>query len=769
MKRLTLVIISVLISSLFANSLNAEDILRGRVFNENGKGIKDVVVSDGFGLVKTSHDGSFKLEKSEKTKFVFVSTPSGYEHTGSFYLNANSEELHFPLKKVQKQATNFIHTGDTEEAVYKDWMDVFKEYIAVNKPAFVLFNGDICYEPGMRLHAKHFTTEQLGVRVVYTVGNHDLVDGDYGEQLFEELFGPSWYSFNINGVHFVSLPVIQGDRRPGYTQDEIFNWLRKDLDALPKGTPVVLFNHHLWGFADKFNFKTANQQLNMADYNLKGYLHAHYHTNLYHKTPEGVAVIATMSPNKGGKDHSPSSFRIVEFDNKGNLNTTLKYSPIRRHIAANALHVDGDKLKIVATVYDTPNDTEQVTVSGTALTRNSNFNWSGIVNNNTSGNFVTLTSKFLDGSVINTPVQIKDSQTSPKVAWVINLKGNIMMTSPLIAGDLVLTAVIDDDMALNSAIVAIDRTTGEVAWRFTTNNSVKNNMYLCDGVVYAADVEGIVYALYARTGELKWSKPLRHNVIQYGYNQGVVVSNGVLFAGQGYYLTALDVQSGETLWVNTHWRGDVATVSSPIVDEKNGVLLTAAYWTGRFAHNVKTGELLWEKRDSDTRYCDNSPVLFNGRFFYASPSFITEVDPVSGEELLKHRIDYRINSNSKPYVSEKYYITGTTDKGVVAFDRTNGYKELWNFKTNPALFYTAPYTKDFQMTVDGGVAVKITEGDNGRVYFGANDGFIYCVDLKTGRFIWRFNAGTPVLGNLTIEGDILYVADFGGNVWALEI
>ena len=197
--------------------------------------------------------------------------------------------------------------GDTEESVYRDWMDILKENIANNDYAFVLFNGDICYEPGLRLHAEHFTTKKLGVRVVYSVGNHDLVDGAYGEELFEQLYGPVWYSFNVGGVHFVVTPVLTGDRKPSYNADDMYNWMRKDLESIPEGTPVVMFNHHLLGFEQKFKFKTENQEFDLGKYNLKGYLHAHYHTNLYHKTDRGVAVIATMPPNKGGKDHSPSS------------------------------------------------------------------------------------------------------------------------------------------------------------------------------------------------------------------------------------------------------------------------------------------------------------------------------------------------------------------------------------------------------------------------------------------------------------------------------
>ncbi|HCT94578.1 MAG TPA: hypothetical protein DIC44_07170 [Rikenellaceae bacterium] len=894
------------------NDMKKSVTIRGRVVDEKGVGIEGVVVSEGFNVARSGRMGEFNLERSPRAKFVFISTPSGYEHIGPFYYtlepanriqadspsdaaksnndkknisnkvigeqhknlpDSNSDkkntsnkvigeqhknltdsnndkqnisnkvigdqykslsesnisqnktgssgqsEILFPLRKTEKESNLFIHTGDTEESVYRDWMDIFKENIANNDYAFVLFNGDICYEPGLRLHAEHFTTDKLGVRIVYSVGNHDLVDGAYGEELFEQLFGPVWYSFNVGGVHFINTPVLIGDRKPSYNADDMYNWMRKDLESIPEGTPVVLFNHHLLGFEQKFKLKTETQELDLGKYNLKGYLHAHYHTNLFHKTDRGVAVMATMSPNKGGKDHSPSSFRVVEFNTLGNLSTHLKYSPLRKHIVANAfLMAGGEVCNVVAAIYDTPSEVTEATlmIAGAEfqLTQNSSWSWSttfvpGIeaknimrpaerLNKNLLNPVVIeskairhndqpkLRVKFSDGSTVITIVNILEganseivkttqpgtnenaaistTKNSPKIEWVKNLGGNIFMTSPLITQNLVISATTDDNMALDAAICALDRVTGEVAWKFNTHNSVKNNLHLYNGVVFAADAEGFVYAIDAQSGELKWERPLRQNIIQYPYTQGVVVSRGVVYAGQGYYLTALDAVNGEVLWVNTHWRGDVATVANPIVDETNNILLTAAYWTGRFAHDATTGKLIWEKRDGDTRYADNSPVLFDGKFYYASPGFITEVDPMSGEELMKFKIDYRINSNSRPLVTEKYYITGTTDKGVVAYDRSNGYKELWNFKTNPALLYTAPYTKDFQMTVDGGVALK---GNN--LYFGANDGYIYCVDVRNGRFIWRINTGSPILGNLVIEGETLYIADFAGNLWAVKI
>ncbi len=174
--------------------------------------------------------------------------------------------------------------------------------------------------------------------------------------------------------------------------------------------------------------------------------------------------------------------------------------------------------------------------------------------------------------------------------------------------------------------------------------------------------------------------------------------------------------------------------------------------------------MLWEKKDEDSRICDNSPVAYNGKFYYTSPGYITEVDPLTGTETVKQKIGYTVNSNSRPLVTDKYFIVGTTDKGVAAYDRQNSYKELWNFKTNPAILYTAPYTKDFQMTVESGAAL-----DGDRVYFGANDGFLYCLDVSNGLFRWRINLGAPILGNIVIDGGVLYVCDFGGNLWSIRL
>src|SRR5687767_2036831 len=50
---------------------------KGRVIS-GGKGLADVVVSDGINFVNTARDGSYRLPLSAASEHVFVSIPSGY-------------------------------------------------------------------------------------------------------------------------------------------------------------------------------------------------------------------------------------------------------------------------------------------------------------------------------------------------------------------------------------------------------------------------------------------------------------------------------------------------------------------------------------------------------------------------------------------------------------------------------------------------------------------------------------------------------------------
>jgi len=57
----------------------------------------------------------------------------------------------------------------------------------------------------------------------------------------------------------------------------------------------------------------------------------------------------------------------------------------------------------------------------------------------------------------------------------------------------------------------------------------------------------------------------------------------------------------------------------------------------------------------------------------------------------------------------------------------------------------------------------------GRVYFGSEDGTLYCLDADSGRVIWRYRASGAIKGSPTLAGGKLYFGDYGGHAQAVRL
>jgi len=146
--------------------------------------------------------------------------------------------------------------------------------IAALRPSFVLATGDMVLDANRaptdalerRVELYRSATASMGVPVYNTIGNHELrgvvrhgtaeQDPEYGLGLFETRFGPTYYSFDRGGFHFVALdshrpdPAEDDPREWEWNRmrDEVKSWLRRDLEAHGDRVKVVL-NHEPF-FAD---------------------------------------------------------------------------------------------------------------------------------------------------------------------------------------------------------------------------------------------------------------------------------------------------------------------------------------------------------------------------------------------------------------------------------------------------------------------------------------------------------------------------------------
>jgi hypothetical protein len=115
-----------------------------------------------------------------------------------------------------------------------------------HRPDLVLFTGDLTHdseapgEPAARMRRFQEIAGRLVVPLRRAVpGEHDA--GLDGGALFRELLGPTSYSFDHRGVHFVALDNVSR-AKPEVGQEQLA-WLRRDLARFPPTAPLVVFTH----------------------------------------------------------------------------------------------------------------------------------------------------------------------------------------------------------------------------------------------------------------------------------------------------------------------------------------------------------------------------------------------------------------------------------------------------------------------------------------------------------------------------------------------
>lgn len=152
------------------------------------------------------------------------------------------------------------------------------------QPDFVLYGGDLAQlgQPGeLKLGAQILKEVKAPIKMM--VGEHDWFL-DMGD-LWKDMFGPAYYSFDHKGIHFVTLmsvnekdfwtakgltpmqrmQIVSGldDGRQSAFEvgEEEREWLKRDLEKVSKDTPLVVFSHSpLYKLYRNWNFWTDDAE-----------------------------------------------------------------------------------------------------------------------------------------------------------------------------------------------------------------------------------------------------------------------------------------------------------------------------------------------------------------------------------------------------------------------------------------------------------------------------------------------------------------------------
>lgn len=241
--------------------------ITGRVHSLKS-GLQDVVVSDGYSVVVTDKNGYYSIEPNENARFLWVSTPAGYEFNTESSLARHYEGLgsrnqyDFQLKplSVDDSRHNFIIWADPQVKDKSDVAqmmetavpDVKKLVEAMGRtPVHGIGVGDLVWDNHALFPDYEKAVAGMGIPFFQALGNHDQDYRRGGDETsdatFSEHFGPTYYSFNRGKAHYVVLDDVRylGEDRKydGYVNQQQLDWLKKDLQLVPKDNLVIVCLH----------------------------------------------------------------------------------------------------------------------------------------------------------------------------------------------------------------------------------------------------------------------------------------------------------------------------------------------------------------------------------------------------------------------------------------------------------------------------------------------------------------------------------------------
>lgn len=186
--------------------------------------------------------------------------------------------------KPALQPFRFAYFSDTHVATARNHQENAEMLRAIHgetDPAFAINGGDVTeYGWDAEYDAYQKLKDDFARPVYENMGNHDVRWSPQGEKLFRERLGPPYQFFTHGGVFFAVLDTTVPLSHWGHLTENQLQALRRELESLPPGTPVVLALHH-WVGRDRLVLPNElDLHRVIRDHNVKLILTGHGHSDL---------------------------------------------------------------------------------------------------------------------------------------------------------------------------------------------------------------------------------------------------------------------------------------------------------------------------------------------------------------------------------------------------------------------------------------------------------------------------------------------------------
>jgi outer membrane protein assembly factor BamB len=328
---------------------------------------------------------------------------------------------------------------------------------------------------------------------------------------------------------------------------------------------------------------------------------------------------------------------------------------------------------------------------------------------------------------------------TPAVAWQSEVGDSI--TNGISVVDGVVYASNND-----GSVYALDAETGKKLWHFETGDTIETAPTIANAVAYVGSHDGNVYAFDANTGEAVWDAPVETGDIVPG---GVTVVDGTAYViSWDHHLYALDAQTGERQWRRKFWQTDATPT---VVD---GTVYFGSYGSKVYAVSATTGRQQWDATVSGTIYTA-TPVR-DGRVYAATRDISDRTGAVAA-------LSTDDGTKRWTFERENGIVTGvaaTADTVYVGTQRTS----------NPAVYALDAASGEiiWQRSVAADVAAAPTVAD-GVVCATLRDKSAMAIgfDAETGERLWKMSGHAANTSPVIIDG-VVYLGTLRGTyVYAL--
>jgi outer membrane protein assembly factor BamB len=322
-------------------------------------------------------------------------------------------------------------------------------------------------------------------------------------------------------------------------------------------------------------------------------------------------------------------------------------------------------------------------------------------------------------------------------------------------------------------------------WKFPTVGQVELSPVQSNGVVYVG--AGFqVSALNSTTGKLLW---------QYTAGDFVgtpAVANGIVYTtsadGNVY---ALSAANGALRWTFQTSPG----IPAAKLCVANETVYVGSWNTNLYALNAKTGALNW-KFNAGTDI-ESIPAVANKMVFFAANNFGAQngifyaLDTDTGNVLWQFTLPFFFDAS--PTVVNGVVYIGSGDKNLYALNSQTG-ALLWKYATDSAERTSPAVGNGVVYVTSGGGFIYALNAYNGKllwryntgsgddgfppssaslannvVYAGFQDGKVYAWHARTGSLLWQYVAGNAISSTPVITNGTVYIGSWDNNLYAFGV